>query len=242
MSIDLALLVPEVLAHAGECQPRECCGLAVVVKGRLRYWPARNIAGSAAEFIITPDDYAAAEDAGEIVGICHSHPYVAPDPSDADRVMVERTGLPWLIVNWPVGHFRVVTPSGYMAPLVGRRFAYGVLDCYQLACDYYASVGIDLPPVERADEFEWWLRGRDLFRDGFAAAGFVRLGDSGSTPLRPHDGLLMQISSPVPNHCAVHVGDNIILQHCIGRLSSRDVYGGYWRKATTDVLRHRSLL
>ena len=37
------------------------------------------------------------------------------------------------------------------------------------------------------------------------------------------------------------VDDNIILHHCHGRLSSRDVYGGYWRKVTTHVLRHRDL-
>jgi cell wall-associated NlpC family hydrolase len=48
----------------------------------------------------------------------------------------------------------------------------------------------------------------------------------------------MQVASPVPNHAAVYLGDGLILHHLQGRLSSRDVYGGYWQKVTTHALRH----
>ena len=60
--------------------------------------------------------------------------------------------------------------------------------------------------------------------------------------IRKGDVLLMQIASPVPNHAAIYLDDGVIMQHVAGRLSSRDVYGGYWAKHTTHVLRHRSLL
>jgi cell wall-associated NlpC family hydrolase len=51
----------------------------------------------------------------------------------------------------------------------------------------------------------------------------------------------MQVASPVPNHASVYLGDGLILHHLQGRLSSRDVYGGYWQKVSTHALRHPDL-
>lgn len=239
--MNLEKLVDQVRKHAQEEAPRECCGLAVVVKGRLRYWPCKNISLHNDQFEIDPLDYAAAEDAGEVVGVCHSHVFVNPEPSEADRVMCEHSGLPWLIVNHPVGNHVVIQPSGYVSPLVGRQYTHGVLDCYQIVVDYYKQeLGIELPHFQREDG--WWDRGENLYLENFAKAGFVQVGDGTHEDIRPHDGLLMQVGANVPNHAAVYLGDTLILQHVYGRLSSRDIYGGYWRKHTTHVLRHRSFL
>jgi proteasome lid subunit RPN8/RPN11 len=234
--IDLTPILDAVRAHAAREAPHECCGLAVVVRGRLRYWPCRNIAGEA-EFAIHPEDQAAAEDAGDVVAVCHSHPYLPPEPSQADRVMCERTGIAWLIVSHPSGDWRVIEPCDYRAPLIGRPFVHGVLDCYTLCRDYYREVcGIALPDYPREDD--WWLKGGNLYLDHFAEAGFVAVDPE---TLRAHDAVLMQVASPVPNHAGVIDADGHLLHHCHGRLSSRDVYGGYWRKVTTHVLRHRSM-
>ena len=121
---------------------------------------------------------------------------------------------------------------------MGRSFHHGVLDCYSLARDYYRrEVGIEIPDMAR--EASWWLKGQNLYVENFAAFGFVEIEPK---DLRRHDALLMQVGSPVINHAAVYIGDNMILQHCAGRLSSRDVYGGGWHRATRKALRHRSLL
>jgi len=112
-----------------------------------------------------------------------------------------------------------------------------VLDCYSLIRDWYAQErGIDLPDFTRFDE--WWKRGENLYLDNFAGAGFhvVEPAD-----MNLGDVLLMQVASPVPNHAAIYLGDGLILHHLQGRLSSRDVYGGYWQKITTHTLRHQLL-
>lgn len=224
------------LQHALAEYPREACGLAVIVKGRLRYWPCKNLAVGTDQFILDPQDYLAAEMAGDIVGIVHSHPDAPCTPSQADQVACEASGLPWHIVSAPAGQWHYMEPVGYQAPLVGREWCHGVLDCYSLIRDWYAAErGLQLPDFKRQDE--WWMRGENLYIDHFREAGFVEVDHD---DIQPGDGILMQLGSPVPNHGAVYLGDNRIMHHIHKRLSCREVYGEFWRQHTTHVLRHEN--
>ena len=226
------------LEHAILAYPRESCGLVIVERGRMVYVRCKNLSASGDQFAMCPTDYAAAEDRGEVVAVVHSHPDAPANPSQADLVACEASGLPWWIVGLPSATWRGCAPSGYRAPLVGREFHHGVLDCYALMRDAYRELcGIELPEFHREDD--WWHRGQNLYLDNFEAAGFVRVPDES---LRVHDALLMKVISPVPNHAAMLVEDNIILHHLHGRLSSRDVFGGYYRKVVHCTLRHRSLM
>jgi cell wall-associated NlpC family hydrolase len=54
------------------------------------------------------------------------------------------------------------------------------------------------------------------------------------------DALLMHLEASLPNHAAIYVGDQQILHHVQGRLSSRDILGGYWLKAVAMAVRHES--
>lgn len=228
----------DITQHAAQAYPRECCGVVIVERGKSVYVPCRNVAESNEHFVIHPDDYCAAEDRGEVVKIVHSHPNAAPSPSQADRVGCELSGVPWLIINWPTGAIHEFSPSGYQAPLVGREFSHGVLDCYTLVRDYFLrELNIALPDFDRDDS--WWAKGQNLYLDGFKEAGFVQVPKDS---LKPHDGLLMQVAAPVPNHAAIWLGNGLMLHHMMKRLSSRDVYGGWYRKIHTHTLRHRSLM
>ena len=60
-----------------------------------------------------------------------------------------------------------------------------------------------------------------------------------ATELRAHDVILMRIRAEVPNHGAIYLGDNRILQHLMDKLSSRTMYGGWYQRCTTHILRHR---
>lgn len=226
----------EMLAHAAECKPFESCGLIAVVKGREKYFPCKNLQTGPSHFQIDGKDYADVEDKGVILKIVHSHVYESPDPSQADLIECEKSELPWVIINWPVGTVVEFEPTGYVAPLVGRVFSHGVLDCYTLIRDYYArELNIVIPDFSRPDE--WWKTEKDLYRQNFEEAGFVRISEK---ELQPHDVILMQLGSDKTNHGAIYLGDSLILHHPMQRLSGRDAYGGYWHKISTHFLRHRS--
>lgn len=225
-----------IVEHAKEEYPRECCGLLVIYRGRETYIPCRNIGVGSDNFVLHPEDYAAADQLGEIVAVIHSHVNIPPEPSQADRVACEASGLPWHIVSVPNETWSELYPMGYTAPLVGREWSHGVLDCYSLIRDWFKQErGITLPNFDRRDD--WWHRGENLYVDNFEKVGFKRIDAS---ELQPGDCFIMQVMSPVPNHAAVYLGDDLILHHVQGRLSTRDVYGGYWRKCTTHVVRYEN--
>lgn len=229
----------KALEHAKESFPKESCGLVAVIKGRTQYFPCRNLADTPDEhFVLDPVQYAEIEDKGEITAVIHSHPKTNPAPSQADRVACEKSGLPWHIINPQTEQWGYCEPEGFVLPYVGREFVFGIVDCYSLCRDWYKREwGLDLKDYDRRDQF--WLNGQNLYLDNFANEGFRRI------PLQDvqyGDAILMQLQSPLPNHAAIYIGDQLILHHLQGRLSSRDIYSydGYYGKSTVCALRHES--
>lgn len=224
------------ILHAREQAPREACALLVIERGVERIRLCANMAIGTDQFIIDPNDYAAADRAGDIVAIVHSHPLGPAEASQADLVSCEASGLPWHILALPGEVWAYIEPTGYKAPLVGREWSHGVLDCYSLIRDWFAQErGITLPDYARKDE--WWLRGENLYVEHFREAGFVEIDPA---DLQPGDGILMRVCSPVTNHGAVYLGDNYIIHHVQGRLSCREPLGNSWRNRITHTLRYEN--
>jgi proteasome lid subunit RPN8/RPN11 len=85
-----ANVVGDMLAHAREEAPCECCGL-LVGKGSsiVRSVRARNLESKATRYLIDPEDHFAAlrsarADGLEVIGAYHSHPSSAAVPSETD--------------------------------------------------------------------------------------------------------------------------------------------------------------
>lgn len=226
----------EIIEHSKKEFPREACGLVIIFKGKQQYRPCRNIAVGSDNFILDPIDYEKADKDGEIVAVIHSHPNASPKPSQADLVACEASGLPWFIVGIPTEKWEYVEPTGYIAPLVGRTWSHGVLDCYAIIRDWYKQErNIELLDFYRSDD--WWKRGENLYVDNFEKAGFHKISQE---ELQEGDVILMVINSSVPNHGAIYLGDGLILHHVHGRLSTRDVFGGYWLKNSVVYLRYEN--
>ncbi len=229
---------PEILdaamAHAAACQPRESCG---VVAGGV-YHPIDNIHTGLDTFAMDMRAYVAINRETPIEAVVHSHPWADPSPSDADLTMCEATAKPWLIINWPVGHWTVTEPSGFRAPLVGRSFAWSCHDCWTLtrdAFEYFA--GVRMP--EFFLPWEFWETGEEMIVERFPAAGLVPVEDE----WRHCDVIAMQVwPSRVVNHLGLFLDPDIILHQLSGRLSVREVFGGFYLKTTRFHLRHEKFL
>jgi [CysO sulfur-carrier protein]-S-L-cysteine hydrolase len=120
-----AHVIREMLSHAREEAPRECCGL-LVGKGEsvARSVRARNLDRAATRYLIDPEDHFAAIRAArveglEVVGAYHSHPSSAPVPSPTD-VAEANSGPDFLyvivsLINEEVRAYRI--DAGIFVPL-----------------------------------------------------------------------------------------------------------------------------
>lgn len=118
-------VIQNMLSHAREEAPRECCGLLLGERHAIvRSVRARNLNAMATRYLIDPEDHFAAirsarADGLEVVGAYHSHPSGAPIPSATD-VAEANSGSDFLyvivsLVNDDVRAYRI--DAGVYKPL-----------------------------------------------------------------------------------------------------------------------------
>lgn len=221
--------------EARQKAPEECCGF--IVNGELM--PCKNIHDSPLDnFAISAEDYAKAEEKGEIEAVYHSHLGELDAFSKHDLKACKQCNIPWVMVHLPTNNFHYIDPTGN-APYEGREWSYGLHDCYALVKDFYArEFGIVLDDFERGEDEEWLNPGWSMFVNNYEDQGFYEIG----RPEKKGDILLMRMQSPSPNHVGVMSGNGAVFyQHLSDRLSQASVYGGYWAKVTVKVLRHKDV-
>ena len=105
-------MLDDLLAHARESGPAECCGLLIGndewVSRSLR---ARNADPNASRYLIAPEDHFAAIRQARtlglsVIGAYHSHPWSPPMPSTLDVVEADDAGLLYVIIGTGVPAIR----------------------------------------------------------------------------------------------------------------------------------------
>jgi proteasome lid subunit RPN8/RPN11 len=123
-------LVDQIISHARECTPRECCGLVGGKSGRAQtIYRMRNAAANPlVTYEAAPEDLFAAQRAmrerGEqLLAIYHSHPRSAdPKPSDTDVRLAYYPSAVYFIVGLggerpSLGAFRISESEGRWEPI-----------------------------------------------------------------------------------------------------------------------------
>ena len=229
-------ILRDAMALANRHMPREGCG--VVVRGALI--EITNRSTELDHFAMDRAEYFAATRDGGLEAVVHSHAYLPAIASQADRAMCETTAVPWLIVSVPTEQWTVIEPAGYVAPLIGRQWCHGSLDCWGLVRDAFSAfTGKTAPDFAR--DWDWWHHGQNTILENVEAAGFALLPQE-TTP-RHCDIVIMQFRSPVPNHLGLFIEpEGLILHQLSGRKSVREPYGGFFQQITQNIARHKDYL
>ena len=98
-----------VIAHAKECQPRECCGILLGTADQIsEAVRASNLSESPTRFLIDPKAHIEARRTArtqglQVVGFYHSHPHSPARPSATDLAEAEYPECVHLIVGFVEG-------------------------------------------------------------------------------------------------------------------------------------------
>lgn len=240
----LQTTIDAIIADGLQRYPLEACGYIVNTKGVEETIALSNLAGEKygeKMFIMDQTTALTIRQTSEILAIYHTHPHSSPAPSIEDLVGCKKSGIDWFILNPHSGEYNYISPSEitYNIPLLGRKFAWGIFDCYALLQDYYREIlKIELKDFDRGLLFEWNSGDWNRFEENFESAGFRELGSR--EKLKAGDVFLMNIGSDKINHCGVlaEPNRNVFYHHLLDRKSEGAVYGGWYKQVTRKTVRY----
>ncbi len=108
---------------------------------------------------------------------------------------------------------------------------------YRLFRQFYID-NFDITITNYARPTNWSSDQIDLMRLCYEREGFDMITDWKPKDLRPGDVLCMAIGERNANHFAVYLGDDELIHHLYGRLSSKETFRDFYRNTTCFVLRH----
>lgn len=231
-------------AHALSAYPQEVCGL--LVNGE--YVPCKNIFDKPEKgFKIASKELLKYKDKIEV--IFHSHPYVDssiyqngnkpewPSYRDMEMWIAFNMKIPWVIYATDGKNISnpILLEDTIEHPLLDRPFIFGIYDCYSVARDWmWQNKKILLKNYPR--QWGWWHDNKNLINDQFMTSGWKEIQQEEANI---GDGVLMQVSTPVPSHVAIISNTNEIIHHLPYRGSERD-YLNRWDKQIVKWLRYES--
>ncbi len=218
-------LYTDIKKHFDKEYPREGCGLIIVVKGKKRWVPIKNIAKHNDDFLMDSEEYLKYFLSSDIIGIVHNHIHESSEPGETDLEACNTMGIPYYIFSYPEMDLTIVKPKNNTIDLYGREYKFGVKDCFEAMRDYLATQEIKIPP-RAAFEDSWYDKGLDYFTDKMAKYWNGQPVDLDK--LKPNDVLIFRVQEEVNNHCGVFLGNDIFYHHAVNRLSCRENLYPFW--------------
>lgn len=222
-------IVKEIEIYSKGKYPEEACGF--IVSGE--FIPLKNMAEDRVkEFEIDRFDFLKYHDG--IEAIVHSHADY-PHLSKADMEGQLRTGVPWglVCVNKGLPEHTVFWGNDVLYPLLQRPFIHGTFDCWGLCRDYWRGKGHQIIDFPRDNL--WWEKDPSMLENNCQLAGFDFVDES---QIQIGDVVFMKVLADVTNHCAIYIGDGLMIHHLYNRLSREEPIHR-WRKYITGYLRYR---
>ena len=233
----------EIMRHAKEDYPNECCGVVTQKGMAQKYHRITNASKDPEnEFILDASEYMnIVFNLGyseSIVYVAHSHTGdgATTRPSPADICSCNECEIPYVIVSYPEGDLRILEPVDM--PLAGRPWGLGSFDCWGLIMAFHAKHGVKL--ADYRVNYPWWNKeyGENIYDENWIKEGF-ELVETDDIPVGSM--IMMQIQSETTNHAGIYIGDNKFLHHLYGKMSKVDTYSDYWRERTVRIVRHKDL-
>ena len=136
-----------------------------------------------------------------------------------------------------IDHWEMIEPSDWKAPsLIGRKFIWGKYDCWSIISDWFLETkNIKLKEWKRPKRIKDFIE-NPLFEKGLPITGFKK--QPPDDDIQVGDVLLFQSTSGNLDHVAVYIGDNMILNHNIRRLSCREPFDLGYQQALRGVYRY----
>jgi cell wall-associated NlpC family hydrolase len=121
--------------------------------------------------------------------------------------------------------------------LIGAGFDWGHKDCLSLFRDFY-KLNFNIEITNYARPSDWSSDKLDLMRLCYEREGFNMITEWKLGDLRPGDLLCMSIGERNANHFAVYLGEDELIHHLYGRMSSKETFRGFYRNSVLYILRH----
>jgi cell wall-associated NlpC family hydrolase len=116
--------------------------------------------------------------------------------------------------------------------LIGRRWQYGVNDCFSLVRDFFGLQGVKLPDFERPADLETC---QSIFLEQAERIGFCQVDYERR---QPGDVLIMRLDTQAPMHAAVLVDYDRILHQQQDSLSVVEPLRSYYARRVAAVFRY----
>lgn len=235
----------QIIEHANSSN-NEVCGFLIYTDQGIQVQKKENLINSATEFMMKIDE--------QVKYAAYYHSHIDFDSiSDADIIVSERLGLSCIVYNKQSGSFHIYSPNSYKIQYTDRPFLLGFADCFWLVKDYFChDLNIHLIPETQLlkenlskEQYESAMTQRfsneaEAVKDNtYLKTYFEMNGFKQVSNLKKNDVLIMRTKHfNFPIHCAVYLGNDMILHHPGNKPSLIEKLSNQHKKWVIYIMRH----